>query len=214
MFTKEDNQVLDRILNARKTCRAFAENVPTDDEIKEVIQAGCIAPYASIDAKAVTPFRHFFVIKKDDPKMEQIDAFIRQQSQVDLDARIKEEETDPFLKENGEGVKKLWKHVAECGESTFPNPPCLIIAAEWRGARRAEHQSLAHMMQNMWIKATALNLDFQIISVTENMVNNQDFCDMLGLPVGRYGILACVLGYAKDNNAPQHPRATTQIHWL
>lgn len=90
MFTKEDNQVLDRILNARKTCRAFAENVPTDDEIKEVIQAGCIAPYASIDAKAVTPFRHFFVIKKDDPKMEQIDAFIRQQSQVDLDARIKE----------------------------------------------------------------------------------------------------------------------------
>ena len=35
MFTKEDNQVLDRILNARKTCRAFAENVPTDDEIKE-----------------------------------------------------------------------------------------------------------------------------------------------------------------------------------
>ena len=107
MFTKEDNQVLDRILNARKTCRAFAENVPTDDEIKEVIQAGCIAPYASIDAKAVTPFRHFFVIKKDDPKMEQIDAFIRQQSQIDLDARIKEEETDPFLKENGEGVKKI-----------------------------------------------------------------------------------------------------------
>ena len=51
MFTKEDNQVLDRILNARKTCRAFADNVPTDDEIKEVIQAGCIAPYASIDAK-------------------------------------------------------------------------------------------------------------------------------------------------------------------
>lgn len=37
---------------------------------------------------------------------------------------------------------------------------------------------------------------------------------MLGLPVGRYGFLACVLGYAKDNNAPQHPRATTQIHWL
>ena len=118
------------------------------------------------------------------------------------------------MKENGEGVKKLWKHVAECGESTFPNPPCLIIAAEWRGARRAEHQSLAHMMQNMWIKATALNLDFQLISVTENMVNNQDFCDMLGLQVGRYGFLACVLGHAKDNNAPQHPRATTQIHWL
>lgn len=214
MFSKEDNQVLDRILNARKTCRAFTDEVPTDAEIREVIQAGCIAPYASIDSKAVTPFRQFFVIKKDDPKMEQMDTFIRQQSQEDLDARIKEEETDLFLKENGAGVKKLWKHVAECGESTFPNPPCLIIAAEWRGARRAERQSLAHMMQNMWIKATALNLDFQIISVTENMVDNQEFCDMLGLPTGKYGFLACVLGHAKDSNAPQHPRATTQIHWL
>ncbi len=117
MFTKEDNQVLDRILNARKTCRAFAENVPTDDEIKEVIQAGCIAPYASIDAKAVTPFRHFFVIKKDDPKMEQIDAFIRQQSQIDLDARIKEEETDPFLKENGEGVKNCGNMLRNAGKA-------------------------------------------------------------------------------------------------
>ena len=104
MFTKEYNQVLDRILNARKTCRAFAENVPTDDEIKEVIQAGCIAPYASIDAKAVTPFRHFFVIKKDDPKMEQIDAFIRQQSQVDLDARRRDR---PFFERKWRRGQKI-----------------------------------------------------------------------------------------------------------
>ena len=35
MFTKEDNEVLDRILEARKTCRAFSDEMPTDDEIKE-----------------------------------------------------------------------------------------------------------------------------------------------------------------------------------
>jgi len=36
MFTKEDNEVLDRILKARKTCRAFSGEMPTDDEIKDV----------------------------------------------------------------------------------------------------------------------------------------------------------------------------------
>ena len=214
MFTKEDNQILDRILNARKTCRAFSGEIPTDEEIKEVIQAGCIAPFASIDSKAVVPFRHFFVIKKDDPRLDLIDTLIREQSKLDLEQRIKDEEADTFLKENGAGVHKLWQHVAECGESTFPNPPCFIIAAEWRGARRAERQSLAHMMQNMWIKATALNLDFQIISVTENMVDNQAFCDMLGLPTGKYGFLSCVLGHAQNETTAQHPRATTEIHWL
>ena len=66
------------------------------------------------------------------------------------------------MKENGEGVKKLWKHVAEMrGKHTSQIHACLIIAAEWRGARRAEHQSLAHMMQNMWIKATAFDAGFQ-----------------------------------------------------
>lgn len=214
MFTKEDNEVLDRILEARKTCRAFSDEMPTDDEIKEVIQAGCVAPYASIDSKAIKPFRHFFVIRRDDPKMEQIDVLIRKQSACDLKQRLKDEEQDAFLKENGQGVRNLWKHVAECGESAFPNPPCVIIAAEWRGARRAERQSLAHMIQNMWLKATAMNLDFQIISVVENMVDNEAFCKMLGLPTGRYGFHACVLGHAKNPDMPQHARATTEIHWL
>ena len=114
MFTKEDNEVLDRILEARKTCRTFSDEMPTDDEIKEVIQAGCVAPYASIDSKAIKPFRHFFVIRRDDPKMEQIDALIRKQSAGDLKQRLKDEEQDAFLKENGQGVRNLWKHVAEC----------------------------------------------------------------------------------------------------
>ena len=214
MFTKEDNEVLDRILEARKTCRAFSDEMPTDDEIKEVIQAGCVAPYASIDSKEIKPFRHFFVIRRDDPKIEQIDALIRKQSACDLKQRLKDEEQDAFLKENGQGVRNLWKHVAECGESAFPNPPCVIIAAEWRGARRAERQSLAHMIQNMWLKATAMNLDFQIISVVENMVDNEAFCKMLGLPTDRYGFHACVLGHAKNPDMPQHARATTEIHWL
>lgn len=212
-FSIEDSKVLDKILEARKTCRAFSDEVPTDEEIKAVIDAALVSPYASIDSKAVTPFRHFYVIKKDDPRMEIYDRCIKEQSQLDLDKRLVEEKEEEFLLENGKPVKKLWGNVAKNGESTFPNPPCVIIVAEWRGARRAERQSLAHLMQNMWLKATSLNLNFQIISVTENMVSNKSFCDMLGLPLDRYGFHACVLGHAKNETNSRNDRATYEIHW-
>lgn len=212
MFSKEENQVLDKILEARCTCRNFSDQVPAKEDIEKIIWAGQVSPYASIDSKMVTPFRHFFVIQKDDPRLEIIDRLIKEQSARDLEQRLKEKETDAFLQEHGQGVERLWKTVAERGESTFPNPPCMIVAAEYRGARRAERQSLCHMMENMWLKATALNLDFQVISVTENMVYNQEWCDMFGLPVGLYGFYSCVVGYRASAKG-QSPRVTSEVHW-
>lgn len=212
MFTKEDNEVFDRIIEKRSTCRSFSERLPEKEDIEKIIDAGTKAPYASIDAKAIDVFRHFYVIFHDDPRMEVIDRLIREQSALDLERRLEEKKSDPFLQENGERVEKLWDHVAKHGESTFPNPPCMIVVAEWRGARRAERQSLAHLMENMWLKATSLNLDFQIISVIENMVSNKEFCDMFHLPVGEYGFHACVVGYAKKG-AGRNARCTTEVHF-
>ena len=213
MFTKEDNQVLDRILQARWTCRSFSGEIPEKKEIEEVIEAGRIAPYASISSKDVTPFRHFFVMLKGDPRLQIIDRLIREQSAVDLEMVIAEAQVDSFLQEHLAGLEGLWSNVAQNGVPVFPDPPCLIVAAEWRGARRAERQSLAHMMENMWLKATALNLDFGLLSVIESMVDNQEFCDLFGLPVERYGFLACVLGHRKGEVRTPRP-ASAQIHWL
>ena len=212
MFTKEDNQVLDRILQARWTCRSFGDEIPDKEEVEAVIEAGRIAPFASISSKDVTPFRHFFVLFKGDPRLQVIDRLIREQSAVDLEMAEAEAEVDPFLMEHMPDLRGLWSNVAQNGVPVFPDPPCMIVAAEWRGARRAERQSLAHMMENMWLKATALNLDFGLLSVIESMVDNQEFCDLFGLPVERYGFLACVLGHHKGEVRTAHP-ATAEIHW-
>jgi len=190
MFTKEDNLIFDRIIEKRSTCRSFTEQIPSKEDIEKIIEAGKLAPYASIDAKAVDVFRHFYVIFHDDPRMDVIDRLIKEQSAIDLNRRLEEKKTDPFLQENGERVEKLWENVAKNGESTFPNPPCM----------------------NMWLKATALNLDFQIISVIENMVDNQEFCDMFHLPVGMYGFHACVVGYAKSSTG-RNARCTSEVHF-
>ena len=87
-----------------------------------------------------------------------------------------------------------------------------MVAAELRGARRAEKQSLAHMMENMWLKATVLNLDFMILSILESMTDNKEFCDLFRFPVGRYGFHGCVIGYrAGQIREPRY--ATAEIHW-
>ena len=108
MFSKEDAAVLDRIIEARRTCRAFTGEVPEKSQIEEIIQAGIRSPYASIASRDVVPFRHVFVLQKGDPRIETIHRLCREQSAKDLEAFMEEQETDLFLSENGEGLKKLW----------------------------------------------------------------------------------------------------------
>lgn len=213
MFTKADNDVLDKILSTRRICRGFNDEIPAKEDIEAIIEAGRLAPYASISAGDVDVFRHFFVIWKGNPVLEKIDELIRSQSAVDLAGLKDEMKTDSFLVEYGNGLMGLWGHVAEAGLPVFPDPPCLIVLAEWRGARRAERQSLAHTIQNMWLKATALNLDFNMISPVESMVDNKEFCDIFGLPTGKYGWHACIVGKKSAEKLVSKP-ITSEVHWM
>jgi len=213
MFTVQDNLLFDEILKTRRSCRKFTEEVPTREEIEAVVEAGRLAPYASISSQDVEVFRHFFVMTKGHPLLPEIDRLIRQQGGKDAEWLRGEMEKDPFLAEYGVGLEAMWSRFGTNGVSVFPDPPCLIILAEWRGARRAERQSLAHTIQNMWLKATALNLDFNMISVMESMVDNEEFCSLFGLPVGRYGFHGCVIGHREAEKLTSKP-IRAQVHWL
>ena len=213
MFTKDDNRALDEILKNRRICRKFDDRVPSKEDVAAVVEAGRLAPYASISSGDVEVFRHFFVLFRGNPMLADIDRLIREQSFIDVEQLRAEMEVDPFLQQYGAGLENMWSHVAEAGLPIFPDPPCLIVLAEWRGARRAERQSLAHTIQNMWLKATALNLDFNLISPLESMVDNQEFCALFGLPTGRYGFHGCVVGYRAAEKLVSKP-ISAQVHWL
>lgn len=213
MFTATDNHSLDEIMKSRRICRKFTDQIPSKEDVAAIVEAGRLAPYASISAGDVDVFRHFYVIFKDNPLLERIDALIRSQSAADVSVLKEEMENDPFLKEYGTGLEKMWTNVARQGLPVFPNPPCLIILAEWRGARRAERQSLAHTIQNMWLKATALNLDFNLISPIESMWDNEEFCALFNLPSGKYGFHGCIIGYRQDEKLVSKP-ISAQVHWL
>lgn len=213
MFTQEQNQTFDAILETRRTCRGFTDQVPTKEDIESIIKAGNLAPYASISVTDVEIFRHYYVLLQDNPLYPEIDALIRSQSQADLDNLLSKKDGDPILTQFSQGLEGKWSGVARGGVPAFPNPPCLIIMAEWRGARRAESQSLTHAIQNMWLKSTALGLDFGILSIIESMSHNEAFCKLFDLPEGEYGFHGCVVGYRKTPTLMAKP-INAQTHWL
>src|SRR5665647_302111 len=44
--------------------------------------------------------------------------------------------------------------------------PEFIVVSEKKGFPAVEQQSLAHCLENMWLKATSLDLGFQLVSST------------------------------------------------
>lgn len=213
MFTEQDNLVFDRILECRHICRKFDGQVPSREEVAAVIRAGQLAPYAYISSRDVLVFLHFFVLFKGNPLLAEIERLIREQTAANLAGLREEMARDLFLREYGGPLEAMWAGEVKNGLPVFPDPPCLIVLAQWRGARRGERQSLAHALENMWLKATALNLDFNLISPVESMVDNAAFCSLFGLPAGRYGFHACILGHRADRELSARP-VSSQIHWL
>ena len=91
--------------------------------------------------------------------------------------------------------------------------PYYIVVAERAGL--VAPQSLAHVLENMWLMATALGLGMHLVSVTLTMGDDPAFCRLLGLPVGEYALNGCAIGVAAQKpEARPAPDAAGVIGWL
>ncbi len=215
IFTDQDNRSLDRIISVRRSVRKFKDELPPKNLIEQVVEAGVKAPYAGISALDVEVFRHIFVLNRESSLLPEVDRLIKEQSRIDLTGLDSEIASDPFIRNHSDLLHKIWSSVAEKGIPGFLDAPYLIVAAEWAGARQAQRQSLSHLMQNMWLKATALELGFMLVSPVESMTSNREFCRLFDLPEDRYGFHACVLGYPeKPLDQYKPPSAGTRVQWL
>jgi nitroreductase len=50
----------------------------------------------------------------------------------------------------------------------------------------------------MWLKATSLNFGFHLVSATAQMGEDKDFCEILGINPGEFGLNGCAVGYPKE----------------
>lgn len=185
------NEVLDRLLITRRSVRSFTKEVPSKELVEEIIETGRLAPYAILAVAKQTDFRRFFVISNNSLQMDKIKTILNDVIKTEISTHEKEAEHNITLQSFITSLKMQ----VEKGILGVGTAPYLIIVGERHGIPAIEQKALSHVMQNMWLKSTALGLGFELVSVIGRLSDNKDFCDILGVPTGEFGFDACAIGF-------------------
>lgn len=214
----EKNQILDEIVAARRSYRQFRAEVPPEDQIRAIIHAGLLAPFAAaaVGGSGTRYFRQFFVLRKGSTSLAAAAPLVMDAVSDMADSLKREMEKDPALKSGaGTFAQRLDMFLSSGVVPGVGTAPYYLVVAERRGFPAVEKQSLAHCLENMWLKATALGLGFQIVSVTGEMSDNRKFCDILGIPAGDYELMGCAVGYVQTPLPPSvRPPPDDVTRWL
>jgi nitroreductase len=211
---REENRSLDDVIARRRSIRAFKPEAPPQEWIEQIILAGLSAPYAGLAAKENAPYRLFRVISQG-PSMVEAQELIRQQAKASLEQLKAEMAKNAYLRENGGAFAKRVESIADSGIPSLKEAPYFIVVAEARGIPPVEFESLAHCLENMWLKATALGLGFQLLSVTKTLSENPRFFELLNLEFGRFLVNGCAIGYAKHVPAERRLLPVGEVtEWL
>jgi nitroreductase len=214
-FSEEANAVLDEIIAARRTIRAFAPEAPPRGDIERLIRAGFQAPYAALAVGDRKDFRRIFVFTHGTPAMAEAGRLIQQAVRRRYDDSIRARGRAPVPGDPDFVYLERVKGLVDVVHPSLKAAPYFLVLAEFQGFPAAGLQSLAHALENMWLKATALGLAFQLISVTESMAADRDFVQLLGLPFGEFVLDGCAVGYpAADPPPARRPDMSAATRWL
>jgi nitroreductase len=213
----QKNVIFDEIVFERRSHRQFCHESPSKNDIRSIIDAGLRAPFAAAAVGSTKDyFRRFFVLKIGSKSMATAASLIFEEvsamaSNLELamekDTRIRELAT--VFANRLAMIKKIGK-VPGVGTA-----PYFIVVAEKKGFPAVEQQSLAHCLENMWLKATALNLGFQLVSATAQMADNPEFCAMLGINPCEWALNGCAVGYPAEELSPSIlPSVDEVVRWL
>lgn len=218
IFDASSVAILDEIINARRTYRMFRPVAPPKDYISEIIQAGLAAPFAAaaVGEMGNVYFRQFFVFPRDSRGLVIAGGLLMQKIHMmaeELESGMKE---NPALRSKAEPFARRIEMIRKAGVVPgVQTAPYYIVVAERKGFPPVELQSLAHCLENMWLKATALNLGFQLVSVTGQMGSDHGFCRLLGIPPDVFELNGCAVGYYIEQLPPSvRPPADLVTKWI
>ena len=210
----ECNQIIDQLIVSRRSIRKFKQEAPSKELITQVLQAGLRAPYAGAAVQGEN-FRRFIVISRESKATVEVSAILKRRLQ-NWSKQIEEQmQSNDFMKQHAAPFLGRLKMMAEHGVPNLGTAPYFIVIAERRGFPPAEQLSIAHCLQNMWLKATALGLGIQLVSATGQLDKDKGFCDILGVPVGEYALDGCLVGYPDMNPpVPKRPDLEQVTKWV
>lgn len=214
LSTEEKNEVLDHLIESRHTMRKFKLEAPPKGLIEEVLNAGLLAPYASISVTR-EDFRRFVVIPRESEATARAITLIRQRGAKLLEELEGRMQQDVVVRKQGERYLGALRMASQMGPPNLGKAPYYIVVAEQKGIPPSAQLSLAHSLENMWLKATANGLAFQLLSITERMAEDEDFCELLGIPFGEFALDGCLIGYPDGSPAlSKRPSLNIVTRWL
>ena len=210
----ECNRIIDQLIMSRRSIRKFKQEAPPKELIEQILQAGLLAPYAGAGVER-EDFRRFVVVPRESKATAQVVDILKRHLQA-WSKQIEEQmQTNDFVKQHAGPFLGRLKMMAERGPPNVGVAPYYIVIAEQRGFPPAEQLALAHCLQNMWLKATALGLGMQLLSMTERLDKDEEFCDLLGVSVGEYALDGCLIGYPDMNPLPpKRPDLAHVTKWI
>ena len=211
----ERNAHIDRVIEDRRSIRAFSDEVPPREQVEEIVRAGLFAPYSPMSVGEEKIFRRFAVMESGSRGMAMAAEKIRRKVIESAEALSQAAEADPEFGETARTFIGRLSSIASGSEIGFESAPCFIVVAEKKGFPPVELRSLAHCLENMWLKATALGIGFRLISATSQLADDEEFCELIGVSPGRFGLDSCALGYAAKDFPPTYrPPLDQAMRWL
>lgn len=212
------NEILDEIIMSRRTVRNFTPDAPARELVLQVIQAGLYAPYARAAVENFEDgyFRRFFVVCNGTGSMSAISSMMNRMVCEKYAQLERQRSGDPSFKERSRSWAQRLKWFKDLDHVPgVTTSPYYILIAEHRGIPDLGQRSLAHCLENMWLKATVLGLAFQITTMASDMGDDEEFCGLLKLEPGEWDLMGCALGYARKSPGPsKRPPVDEVTTWL
>jgi nitroreductase len=210
----ECNKIIDQVIESRRSIRKFRTEAPARELIEQILQAGLMAPYAAA-AVSREDFRRFIVIPRESSQTSKVAEILKRKAEFwskQLEAQM---QTDEFVRQHAGAFLARLKQMAQYGMPNIGKAPYYIIVAEQRGIPAEEHLSLAHCLQNMWLKAAALGLGMQLLSITQQLEADKEFCDLIKIPMGEFSLDGCLVGYPDMKPPiPKRPSLSQVTEWI
>lgn len=182
-FSQDGPAAIAQVMSERRSVRSFTDELPARAALEQVLAAGLAAPYAAAMAPGGSRDRRFFVLARGSKALGAAAAAMQAHAAAALSS-----DTLPA------SLRARLEPVAQGRILGVGTAPYFVIVAERQAAASTQQQALGHVLENMWLMATALGLGMHLVSVTTTMADDAAFCGIVGLPVAEYALNGCAIG--------------------
>ena len=197
-----ETTIFETLIRSRRSCRSFRKDALDDASIRSILEAGWLAPHAGATGVALSDKRRFFVIRRQSAAHNRLYALALARVKANRKRLMIAGHFVPgFAKKTANFLKRL-DALAKGGIKTLQEASVWIIVAERKGFPPAEAKSIAHVLQNMWLKATELGIGFMLLTMTGMLSADAAFMAELGLAKGEWELDGCLMGLPLNPSTP------------